>query len=294
MLTATENFFVRLLRGTVVTTAFVSFLITVLAVLYALYAQFAPEPQPKITGSIARLRQAVDPANLIKEVFPSDSTIVKQIETPDNVAYQLRKLGPNEIFQEFNAFLDHAFGASFESSNQFSGWLYGSNQIQFSWSGGLDTKSAADESNINILWPSLFVDYAKRLEVRASSIGAAAKIKSNSAAIDRFTASTPPSRAPYFLVWFFNKLQDQLQQLDQELQQERVARAALRLTIPLALYIAGGAFSYFIFIMFLFLLVSIEASVRRLASIALQTPLQPNAPPALAMAFIPPGPDEPA
>jgi hypothetical protein len=45
--------------------------------------------------------------------------------------------------------------------------------------------------------------------------------------------------------------------------------------------------------MFLFLLVSIEASVRRLASIGLQTPLQPNAPPALAMAFIPPDPDEP-
>ena len=95
----------------------------------------------------------------------------------------------------------------------------------------------------------------------------ASKDKANSAGIDRFTASTPPSRAPYFLVWFFNKLQGELQQIGQELQDERAQRAALRLTIPIALYVAAGAFSYFIFIMFLFLLVSIEASAAASSSI---------------------------
>ena len=102
MLTTTENFFVRLLRGTVVATAFVSFLITVLALLYALYAQFAPEPQPQVASAIGRLREAVDPRNLIKEVFSSDSAIVKEAEVPDNITYQLRKPSPNEMFQEFN------------------------------------------------------------------------------------------------------------------------------------------------------------------------------------------------
>lgn len=294
MLTPTENFFVRLLRGTVVATALVSFLVTVLAVLYALYAQFAPEPQPRVASSIERLRKAVDPANLIREVFSSDSAIVKEIEPPDNIAYQLRKPSPNEMFQEFNVFLDHAFGASFENQNQFSDWLYGNGGIQFAWSRDLDRKTAADESNINVLWPSLFLDYAKRLEHRAPSIAAANKIKSNSAAIDRFTASTQPSRAPYFLVWFFNKLQGQLQQLEQEYQDERTQRAALRLTIPLALYVAAGAFSYFIFIMFLFLLVSIEASVRRLASIVAQAPTGVTAPPPFGMAASPSGLDQPS
>jgi hypothetical protein len=272
MLTATESFFVRLLRGTVITTALVSFLVAVSAVLYVLYAQYAPEPQARVAGYIERFRQAVDPANLIKEVFPSDSAIFKEVEAPDNIAYQLRKPSQNEMFQEFNVFLDRALGASFENSSQFSDWLYGSSGIQFRWSRDLDKKTAADESNIDVLWSSLLLDYAKRLEYRAPSIAVANKIKSNSAAIDRFTAPTPPSRAPYFLTWFFNKLQGELQLIEQDLQAERAQRGALRLAIPLALYIAGGAFSYFIFIMFLFLLVSIEASVRRLASMAMPTP----------------------
>jgi hypothetical protein len=274
MLTPTESFFVRLLRGTVVATAFVSFLIAVLAILYALYAQFAPEPQPNIAGSVVRLRQAVDPAKLIKEVFASDSTIAKEAETPDNIAYQLNKPSQNELFQQFNTFLDRSLGASFESSNQFSDWLYGSNNIKFGWNRDLDRSTASDESNINVLWLSLLYDYAKRLNYRAPAIAAANKDKANTAGIDRFTASTSPSRAPYFLVWFFSKLQNELQQVGQELQAERAQRAALRLTIPFALYVAAGAFSYFIFIMFLFLLVSIEASVRRLATIGIPVPPQ--------------------
>ncbi|RXG94739.1 hypothetical protein [Bradyrhizobium zhanjiangense] len=272
MLTPTESFFVRLLRGTVVTTAFISFLAAVLAVVYALYAQFAPEPQPNIPGSIARLRNAVDPAKLIKEAFGADSAIAKEAETPDHVAYQLSKPSQNELFQQFNTFLTRSLGASFESSNQFSDWLYGSNSIQFGWNRDLDRSSASNESNINVLWLSLLYDYAKRLDYRAPSIAAANKDKANTAGIDRFTASTPPSRAPYFLVWFFNKLQNELQQVGQDLQAERVQRAALRLTIPIALYVAAGAFSYFIFIMFLFLLVSIEASVRQLATSGIAAP----------------------
>ena len=291
MLTATENFFVRLLRGTVITTALVSFLVAVSALLYVLYAHFAPEPQPRVANSIGRFRQAVDPANLIKEVFSSDSAIFKEADTPDNVAYQLHKPSPSEMLQEFNTFLDRAFGASFENSNQFSDWLYGSGAI-FRWSRDLDRSNAADESNIDVLWASLLFDYAKRLEFRAPSIAAANKIKSNSAAVDRFTAPTSPSRAPYFLVWFFDKLQGELQLLEQELQAERAERAALRLAIPLALYVAAGAFSYFIFIMFLFLLVSIEASVRRLASIAVPAPAQAGASPFFGMAVNLPAPDE--
>lgn len=293
MLTTTESFFVRLLRGTVITTALVSFLVAVSAVSYVLYAIFAPEPQPRIAGNIERFRHAVDPAKLIKEVFPSDSAIFKEVEPSDNVVYQLRKPSQNEIFQEFNAFLDRALSASFENSSQFSDWLYGSSGIQFRWNNDLSRKNAADESNIDFLWASLLFDYAKRLEYRAPSIAVANKIKSNSAAIDRFTAPTPPSRAPYFLVWFFNKLQGELQLVEQELQADRAQRAALRLAIPLGLYIAGGAFSYFIFIMFLFLLVSIEASVRRLASIAVPAPAQAGASPFLGMVVGPQALDEP-
>src|SRR5579863_8406808 len=129
MLTATENFFVRLLRGTVITTALVSFLVAVSALIFVLYAYYAPEPQPRVANSIARFRQAVDPANLIKEVFSSDSAIFKDVDAPDNVAYLQRKPSPSEMLQQFNEFLDRAFGASFDNSNQFSDWLYGSGAI---------------------------------------------------------------------------------------------------------------------------------------------------------------------
>jgi len=68
------------------------------------------------------------------------------------------------------------------------------------------------------------------------------------------------------LAWFFNRLQNELQLVGQDLQAEKGQREALRLSIPFALSVAAGAFSYFIFIMFMFLLVSIEASVRLLAN----------------------------
>ena len=150
---------------------------------------------------------------------------------------------------------------------------------------------------MNVLWPSLFFDYAKRLEYRAQLIASANKAKSNSAAIDRLTASTPPSHAPYFLVWFFNKLEGERPSsfaIDcEELQDDNNDVTALRLTIPLALYVAAGAFSYFIFIMFLFLLVSIEASVRLLASVVWQTPTGASAP-AFGLGVNPLGSDEPS
>jgi hypothetical protein len=285
MLTGVESFFVRLLRGTVITTALVSFLVTVAAVLYAMYAQFAPEPQPRIASQIVRFRDAADPAKLIKELFPADSAIVKEFVTSDGVAYEQRKHSESELFQEFNKFLDAALGASFENSAQFSDWLYGSNRIPFRWNSALDSKNATDESNIDVLWRSLFFDYAKRLAVRAPSLAAANKNKAYTSSMDRFTAPTPPSRAPYFLSWFFSKLQAELQVVGQEFQAEQAQRMALRLTIPIALYVAAGAFSYFIFIMFLFLLVSIEASVRRLASVNI---------PGFQTSAVPAGPSQPA
>ena len=164
--------------------------------------------------------------------------------------------------QQFNKFLDGRLGASFESSSQFSDWLH-NNGLRFRGYNALDNGNALDESNIEVLWRSLLFDYARRLAARAPALAAANKTKQYSSSIDHFTASTPPTRAPYFVVWFFNKLQGELQLVAQELQEEQGKRLALRLTVSVALYVAAAAFSYFIFIMFLFLLVSIEASVRR-------------------------------
>jgi hypothetical protein len=265
MLSNVETFFVRLLRGTVIATAMVSFLITILALLYALYAQFAPNPQVRIAEQIDRFRQVTDPVRLIREVFPADAPIVRETGGSDNVAYEKGKRLDPEILQQFNRFLDGALGASFENSSQFSDWLH-NNGMRFRNYGALDNRNALDESNIEILWRSLLFDYARRLTARAPALATANKDKQYSSSIDRFTAATSLNRAPYFLVWFFNKLQGELQLVAQEFQEEQASRLALRLTVPVALYVAAAAFSYFIFIMFLFLLVSIEASVRRLAS----------------------------
>ncbi|KGT76996.1 hypothetical protein MA20_20405 [Bradyrhizobium japonicum] len=265
MLSNVETFFVRLLRGTVIATAMVSFLITILALIFALYAQFAPNPSVRIAEQIDRFRQATDPVKLIKEVFPSDAPIVKETAGSDNVAYEKGKRLDPEILQQFNKFLDGALGASFENASQFSDWLY-NNGARFRGYAMLDDRNALDEGNIEVLWRSLLFDYAKRLSARAPALATANKDKQYSSSIDRIAAATPPTRAPYFVVWFFNKLQGELQLVSQEFQEEQNRRLALRLMAPVALYVAAGAFSYFIFIMFLFLLVSIEASVRRLAS----------------------------
>jgi hypothetical protein len=266
MLSTVETFFIRLLRGTVIATAFLSFLIAVCALLYAGYAWYAPDPVPNVAGQISRLRKATDPVELFKELFPPESSVVKDTAGPDAIPYESGKRAESDTFQEFNKFLDIALGASFDNAAQFSDWLYGNNPIPFRWATAIDNKAKLDDSNIALLSKSLLYDYAKRLVFRAPAVKAVNKVKPYGAALDALTAATPPSRAPYFLTWFFDRLQGELRAIALEFQNEQAERLALKATTPFALSVAGGAFSYFIFIMFLFLLVSIEASVRTLAT----------------------------
>ena len=53
--------------------------------------------------------------------------------------------------------------------------------------------------------------------------------------------------------------------IDIELNKKKFEREELRATIPYELTVAGGAYGYFIAIMFLFLIVSIESSARSIA-----------------------------
>lgn len=98
MLSTIENFFIRLLRGTVIATAFLSFLVTVIALFYAGYAWYAPDPIPNVAGQIARLRKATDPVELLKELFPPESSVVKDTATPDAIPYESGKRSENDTF----------------------------------------------------------------------------------------------------------------------------------------------------------------------------------------------------
>lgn len=268
MLSNIETFLVRLLRGTVVITASISVLITAGALLYAAYAAFSPEPTANLLGYLDRFRQATDPVNLIKETFPEDSNVYKDaVSTQDNIRYEHSNPSDDILFTEFNKFLDLSLGASFESQKQFSDWLYGNNSIQFRWSKSIDDENATNENNVNYLWRSLLLDYAKRLTFRSGPLGAARKQKLYPTSFDQLTAPTGPSHAPYFLVWFFTALSNQLQAVDSEFDAAKVQRFALGLTVPFALEVASGAFAYFFGMMLLFLFVSIEASVRGIVRI---------------------------
>jgi hypothetical protein len=273
MLTLLEKFFVRLLRGTVMFTALVSFVITVGALMYAGYVKFAPEPTASLSSRFSQIRQAVSPDKLIKELFPLE--VSKYVSAnPDNIAYLFNSASDDEIFNEFNKFLDVALGASFESQRQFSEWLHSSNRISFSWDASIDNIAAINEDNVNILWRSLLLDYAKRLSARASVLADAKKKFSSqkndmySSSFDRLTAPTGRSNAPFFLVWFFSSLENELRSAANDLAIEKTKMAALRLTVTPALYVAGSTYAYFILIMLLFLVISIEASLRRTAETA--------------------------
>jgi hypothetical protein len=156
MLSRIENYFVSLLRGTVIATAFLSFLVTVLALLFAAYAHLAPEPQAETSKQIERFRSAVDPGKLIAEVFPTDSSVAKEGKsTPDGVAFDKSRHYDEETFGQFNKFLDVALGASFDSQAQFSDWLHGPNHIVFGWNLAIDHKDANDNDNVQNLVRSL-------------------------------------------------------------------------------------------------------------------------------------------
>lgn len=267
MLNPIESFFVRFLRVTVILTALVSLATAAITILYAGFAQYLPEPTANISGRVSQIRQSIDPVNLVKEIFQADTPVIRDMSAnPDKVVYSLRLASDTELFNEFNKFLDVVLGGSFESQKQFSDWLQGNNKIDFSWNNSIDNKSARDEDNINVLWRSLLFDYAKRLSARATVVADAKKSEAYS--FDRLIEPTGRSRAPYFLVWFFNSLQTELQSASSDLANRRTERAALRLTVQPALYTAAGAFGYFISIMFLFLFISIEASLRRTAETA--------------------------
>jgi hypothetical protein len=266
MLSLIEGVFVRILRGTVVTTASAAILIAVGALIYAGYAHFLPEPQANLSGRVSEYRQATDPARLILAIFPPDSSVYKEIAaTPDNISYESNAASDEMIFDQLNEFLNAVFGASFESKTRFSEWLYGGNKIQLSWSDIIDERNVSKENGVNYLSRSLLLDYARRLAFRAAPLGKARKQNLYADSFDRLTAPTGRSRAPYFLVWYFEHLQERLQSTTDRLTQARAERDALRLTEFPAIVTALSAFGYFIAIIFCFLLISIEASLRKVA-----------------------------
>ena len=211
MLSNTENLFVRILRGTVIATASFALFVMGCALVYAAYAQLAPEPRPNLSSRTDKFRQATDPAKLIKELFPNDSEIFSSASKSDDVVYAFRQTTTDELFAEFNKFLNVSLKAKFEDPRQFSDWLYGQNAIPFSWSKAIDTEGVTNESSVQLLWQSLFLDYAKRLQARAPMLGNAREQRLYPTAFDRMTSPTGNSRAPMFVVWFFNSLQQELQ-----------------------------------------------------------------------------------
>ena len=270
MLSTTESAFVRILRGTVIATASLAILITVGALLYAAYAYLAPEPHANLYGRLAEFRQATDPINLISEVFPKDSSVVKDLSSIRNdVSYERKAASDRMLFDEMNKFLNAAFGASFEDESKFADWLHGNSdeRIQFSWSKRIDDEKAANENNVNYLLRSLLFDYAKRLSVYGATLAKAKKQDLYASSFDRLVAPTGTGQAPYFLVWFFNRLHGQLQAINTQLSQERAQRNELRLTTIPATIVAGSAFGYFIAIIFCFLFISMEASLRKIAEV---------------------------
>ena len=81
MLTNVRTFFVCLLRGTVIATAMISFLIASGTALCNVRT-VRSESQVRIVEQVERFRQAVDPVKLIKQVFPADAPIVKKKPAP--------------------------------------------------------------------------------------------------------------------------------------------------------------------------------------------------------------------
>ena len=284
MLSVIETVFLRILRGTVIATAALALVVAAAALAYAAYAYFAPEPRPNLSARVNDFRQATDPSKLLAEVFPSDSTVIKDTAPiSGSVAYESTGASDQMIVAELNKFLGAAFGASFKDEAKFADWLHGSDagRVPFGWSKQIDDEQASNENNVNYLVRTLLLDYAKRLSVYGGALGKAKNQNLYPASFDRLVAPTGRARAPYFVTWFFDRLQGQLAAVDRQLTAERVKRDALRLTTFPALIAAGSAFGYFITIMFCFLFISMEASIRRTAqAVPLPTTLPPPTPPA--------------
>jgi hypothetical protein len=266
MLSQTEHFFVRLLRNTVIGTAGLALLVAAFALCVAAYAYLSPEPTIKMTEEVGRLRKATSPKNFVSKIFPANSSVnvgIAKLDEPNN--YKFRAPTDEEIFDRLNAFLGTSIGGEIEQISQLKEWLYGSDSIEFAWSNAIDDKSANNENNIDKLWRSLLIDYADRLNAIAPLLQKADNEKLYPTAFDQLTAPTARSNAPAFLYWYFSTLQTELHNIDLELNKKKFEREELRATIPYELAVAGGAYGYFIAIMFLFLIVSIESSARHIA-----------------------------
>ena len=75
MLSTTELFFIRLLRGTIIFTAGLALLAACAAMSVAAYGRFAPEPVLKLSEKIDRLRKATDPKTLLSPIFPENASL---------------------------------------------------------------------------------------------------------------------------------------------------------------------------------------------------------------------------
>ena len=186
-------------------------------------------------------------------------------EESDSILYSFTTPTDADLFNEFNKFLDVSIRGKFNNYSQFKDWLYGQQSIEFIWPTSIDNKDAQNDDNTNLLWRSMLAHYAIRLNLIAPSLQQANANKLYPSAFDKLMAPTGRANAPYFIYIYFNGLQSELYKIEQESNEQKSKRELLRSGIPLALGVAGGAYGYFISIMFLFLMVSIEASARSVA-----------------------------
>lgn len=266
LLSKAERLFVQILRTAAVLTAGVALLVAAGALLFAAYAYVAPNPTANLKQDVTRYRQALDPNRLIRGLYPADSSVVRGLgQLPPDGSYQFSSATTKELYAAFNVFLDKAMRAELEGEAKFEGWLAGQNRIPFAWSSSIDSREAQDERSVAILSRSLMLDYAQRLTRRAPLLSDAHRRDVYGASLDKFIAPTGPPRAPYFIVWYFEVLQEELGKSERQLAGEQSARLALRFAIPFVLWLAAGAFGYFVVVMLVFLFISIEASTRTIA-----------------------------
>lgn len=266
MLTNKEAYFIKVLRGTVISTASLAFFAAIITLAFAAYAQFSPEAKINLKDRVIDISKSLEPRIMINEIYPEDSWVAKHISTIQSGSYTYTKPSDQDLLNSFNKFLEVAINGKFENLEKFSSWLQGPNAFKLTWKEEINSENANNENNIHNLALSLLGYYADRLQVYAPILKESEVEKHYPTdGILKLTDTTGAERAPYFLFWFFKTLQSQIQSAGEDLEAEKTKRADLKAMAPLLLSISAATFVYFITIMFLFLVISIEASVRRIA-----------------------------
>lgn len=268
-----EEFYLRILRGSITVVASISLITAVTALSVAGYKWQQADPDLPWESSSEEIATKFEAENLIKSLIEDDKPLLNsfmaalELKKDGELVYSDEALDFDDVegfdkASAYQTFVTIAFGiGELSESFKLGNVLFGEESQEVTWSQSLSTKDD-DYSNLNNLWHGLISYYLKDSVRIAPAIAAMPEEQRKALKNKLFGYVRRDTNTPIYFAAANDEFASVVEEYGNQYQADLLAAEVTRLEAMPMLAIAGGAFGAFLVMMFIFLAVAIESNLR--------------------------------